>query len=125
MIDCGADWLNAVNSVSPTAIVLTHAHDDHAYGLAKGVSCPVYATDETWSVISSFPIAERRSLTVTVTDDGVGLSDDWSQPGHYGLRGLGERVGHLGGRLTLRNQERRGTLLLAEIPLGGVPQVTA
>jgi phosphoribosyl 1,2-cyclic phosphodiesterase len=63
MIDCGADWLNAVNSVSPTAIVLTHAHGDHAYGLAKGVSCPVYATDETWSVISRFPIAERRSLT--------------------------------------------------------------
>lgn len=63
MIDCGADWLNAVNSVSPTAIVLTHAHGDHAYGLAKGVSCPVYATDETWSVISRFPIADRRSLT--------------------------------------------------------------
>jgi glyoxylase-like metal-dependent hydrolase (beta-lactamase superfamily II) len=37
MVDCGADWLNAINSVSPTAIVLTHAHSDHAFGLAKGV----------------------------------------------------------------------------------------
>jgi phosphoribosyl 1,2-cyclic phosphodiesterase len=63
MIDCGADWLNAVNSVSPTAIVLTHAHRDHAFGLAKGVSCPVYATDATWSAISRFPILDHRSLT--------------------------------------------------------------
>lgn len=62
MIDCGADWLNAVNSVSPTA-VLTHAHGDHAFGLAKGVSCRVYATAETWSAISRFPIADRRSVT--------------------------------------------------------------
>ena len=69
--------------------------------------------------------AERRSLTVTVTDDGVGLSDDWSRPGHYGLQGLGERVGTLGGKLTLRNQERRGTLLAAEIPLTGLPRVIA
>jgi two-component system sensor histidine kinase UhpB len=69
--------------------------------------------------------AERRRLTVTVTDDGVGLSDDWSRPGHYGVRGLGERISHLGGKLTLRNQERRGTLLAAEIPLSGLPRVTA
>jgi two-component system, NarL family, sensor histidine kinase UhpB len=68
---------------------------------------------------------ERRNLTVTVTDDGVGLSDDWSRPGHYGLQGLGERVGHLGGKLTLRKQEARGTLLAAEIPLAGLPRVTA
>jgi two-component system sensor histidine kinase UhpB len=69
--------------------------------------------------------AERLNLTVTVTDDGVGLSDDWSRPGHYGLRGLGDRVSQLGGKLTLRNQELRGTLLAAEIPLAGLPQVTA
>jgi phosphoribosyl 1,2-cyclic phosphodiesterase len=63
MVDCGADWLNAINSVSPTAIVLTHAHSDHAFGLAKGVSCPVYATDDTWSAISRFPIVDRRMVT--------------------------------------------------------------
>ena len=69
--------------------------------------------------------AESRRLTVTVTDDGVGLPEDWSRPGHYGLRGLGERVGHLGGKLTLRNSECRGTLLMAEIPLAGLPRVSA
>ena len=69
--------------------------------------------------------AEPNSLTVTVTDDGVGVPDDWSRPGHYGLHGLAERVGHLGGKLTLRNQGRGGTLLAAEIPLAGLPRVSA
>jgi signal transduction histidine kinase len=69
--------------------------------------------------------AERRRLTVTVTDDGVGLPEDWSQPGHYGLRGLGDRVGHLGGKLTLRSRGPRGTRLAAEIPLAGLRQVSA
>lgn len=69
--------------------------------------------------------AERRRITVTVTDDGVGLPKDWSQPGHYGLQGLGERVGHLGGKLTLRNCGTRGTLLAAEIPLTGPPRASA
>ena len=36
-------------------------------------------------------------MTVTVTDDGVGLPQHWSRPGHFGLRGLAERVEHLGG----------------------------
>ena len=69
--------------------------------------------------------AERGSLTVTVTDDGVGLPKDWSRPGHYGLRGLRERVIHLGGNLTLHNRGSRGTLLAAQIPLAGLPPVGA
>jgi phosphoribosyl 1,2-cyclic phosphodiesterase len=63
MIDCGADWLKAVRKVSPTAIVLTHGHPDHAFGLAAGVACPVYATEETWSLISRYPLGDRRLIT--------------------------------------------------------------
>jgi phosphoribosyl 1,2-cyclic phosphodiesterase len=62
MIDCGLDWLKALKRISPTAIVLTHAHCDHAFGLAKGAPCPVYATDDTWSSISRFPISDRRTV---------------------------------------------------------------
>ena len=40
MIDCGADWLGRLRAVAPTAIVLTHAHADHAAGLAVGAPCP-------------------------------------------------------------------------------------
>jgi len=62
MIDCGADWLKALKSVAPTAIVLTHGHGDHAFGLAKGAPCPVYATVETWALIDRFPIEDRRTV---------------------------------------------------------------
>jgi glyoxylase-like metal-dependent hydrolase (beta-lactamase superfamily II) len=30
VIDCGLDWLGKLKRVRPTAIVLTHAHPDHA-----------------------------------------------------------------------------------------------
>ena len=56
-------------------------------------------------------------MIVTVTDDGVGLPENWSRPGHFGLRGLAERVEHLGGRLQVCNREPRGACLQAEIPL--------
>lgn len=62
MIDCGADWLHRLRSLAPTAIVLTHAHDDHAAGLAKGAPCPVYATAATWKVLSYLPIIDRRTM---------------------------------------------------------------
>jgi phosphoribosyl 1,2-cyclic phosphodiesterase len=60
MIDCGADWLGALPRVAPTAIILTHGHPDHAFGLASGAPCPVYAGAETWSLIARYPIDARR-----------------------------------------------------------------
>jgi phosphoribosyl 1,2-cyclic phosphodiesterase len=62
MVDCGTDWLKALKSVAPTAIVLTHGHGDHAFGLAKGAPCPVYATVATWALIDRFPIEDRRTV---------------------------------------------------------------
>ena len=66
MIDCGTDWLKARAKVAPTAIVLTHAHDDHAAGLALGASCPVYASEETWARIARFPIRDTRVIEARV-----------------------------------------------------------
>ncbi len=63
--------------------------------------------------------ASGEQLRVAVIDDGVGLPANWSRPGHFGLRGLTERVEHLGGTLSVRNQEPHGVCLTAEIPLGG------
>ena len=62
MIDCGADWLGRLDDVAPTAIVLTHAHADHAGGLTEGAPCPVYATDETLRLLRRFPIRDRRRM---------------------------------------------------------------
>ena len=57
-------------------------------------------------------------ITATVTDDGVGLAADWARPGHFGLRGLADRVRQLGGVFTIGNHEGRGVRLTADIPLG-------
>jgi phosphoribosyl 1,2-cyclic phosphodiesterase len=64
MIDCGADWLGRLQAIAPTAIVLTHAHLDHAGGLADGAPCPIYATAETQRLLDRFPIRDRRTITV-------------------------------------------------------------
>ena len=61
--------------------------------------------------------ATADRMTIVVTDDGVGLPAQWSRPGHFGLRGLAERVDHLGGKLEVRNREPHGVALTAEIPL--------
>ena len=52
MIDCGLDWLRRVRRLRPDAIVLTHAHPDHAWGLKDGAPCPVFAPEQTWQTLS-------------------------------------------------------------------------
>jgi ribonuclease BN (tRNA processing enzyme) len=67
MIDCGADWLGRLATIAPTAIVLTHAHSDHAAGLVDGAPCPVYATEVTFDLLRRYPIAERYGMSLRRT----------------------------------------------------------
>lgn len=60
LIDCGLDWLGRLGGLRPAAVLLTHAHPDHAAGLRHGSPWPVYATEETWSAIARYPIEERE-----------------------------------------------------------------
>jgi two-component system sensor histidine kinase UhpB len=60
---------------------------------------------------------DTRRIVATVTDDGAGLPADWARPGHFGLRGLAERVRQLGGTFSVGNQDGRGVSLSAEVPL--------
>jgi phosphoribosyl 1,2-cyclic phosphodiesterase len=62
MIDCGLDWLGKLKRVNPSAIVLTHAHPDHAWGLKHGAPCPVYAPEKTWQELRHYPIKDRRVI---------------------------------------------------------------
>ena len=61
MIDAGLDWRGLIDEIDPAAIVLTHAHGDHAGGLRGGAPCPVYACPETWECLSErrFPVHRR------------------------------------------------------------------
>ena len=60
MIDCGADWRGRLDEIAPRAVVVTHAHPDHALGLADGARCPVHASAEAWQEMEGWPIAQRR-----------------------------------------------------------------
>jgi phosphoribosyl 1,2-cyclic phosphodiesterase len=64
MVDCGEDWLGQMDGLSPApeAIVITHAHPDHAWGLKEGAPCPVYATKASWETMETFPIEDRQTL---------------------------------------------------------------
>ncbi len=68
--------------------------------------------------------AKDNRVFLSVADDGVGiphLAEGASRleiEGHYGIRGMRERLEGLGGQLVLRpNFNNKGTLLLASIPL--------
>jgi two-component system sensor histidine kinase UhpB len=61
--------------------------------------------------------ANEKSIVLTITDDGVGLPADWSRPGHFGLRGLADRVENLGGVFKVGNREPHGVCVRAEVPL--------
>jgi phosphoribosyl 1,2-cyclic phosphodiesterase len=62
MIDCGLDWLGKFERLHPDAIVLTHAHLDHAWGLKNGAPCPVHAPQKTWQTLRGCKIADRQVI---------------------------------------------------------------
>lgn len=61
-IDCGLDWLEEISALRADAILLTHAHPDHAFGLGNGAPCPVYATGDTWDRLTDLAIGQPRRI---------------------------------------------------------------
>jgi len=75
VVDCGTDWRGRVRRMGGRAFVLTHAHPDHAFGLADGSPVPVYATAESWELIRGYPIPPELRRVVRPRDpftiDGI------------------------------------------------------
>jgi two-component system sensor histidine kinase UhpB len=116
-----SDWRRRYPSV-----VLSATHDLSAE-LGPSIALAIYRVAQE-GLINALRHAQPRhvdidlrsdghDVVVAVTDDGVGMAPDWSRPGHFGLRGLQERVEHLGGTFTVGNSEPRGVRLSAKIPL--------
>lgn len=77
MVDAGEDWRGDLERIAPDAIVVTHAHPDHAWGLKEGAPCPVHATTWAWEEMEGYPIPgeERRVLEprMPVEVEGMGF----------------------------------------------------
>src|SRR5437762_10303162 len=74
MIDCGLDWLGKFERLHPDAIVLTHAHPDHAWGLRNGASCPVHAPDKTWQILTNCRVEDRHLIKERVPTRICGIT---------------------------------------------------
>jgi PAS domain S-box-containing protein len=99
--------------------------------LSKAVSTAVYralqesltniarhsGAKHTWVVLGM----ENGSIHFEVEDDGRGISpEDLSKARSLGLKGMRERVAHLGGALEVARAPRGGTRVRARIPLHGM-----
>lgn len=62
----------------------------------------------------------RFYFVARVTDDGIGISEDvlktGSPEGHWGLRGMHERIRLIGGRMDIDSQRGRGTVIRIRVP---------
>lgn len=61
MIDAGEDWREALHELRPRphALVITHAHPDHAWGLRDGSPAPVWAPDVAWADMEDYAIPDE------------------------------------------------------------------
>ncbi|HEY6451169.1 MAG TPA: ATP-binding protein [Steroidobacteraceae bacterium] len=60
---------------------------------------------------------DAHHILVSVADDGLGMPATESGPGHFGLRGLTERIARLGGVFKVSSRQPHGVCLTADIPL--------
>ena len=72
---------------------------------------------------------DGSTLTLSVQDDGRGLPEGITpatieRPGHMGITGMRERIGALGGTVTVEAPEGDGVKILVAVPLAGARSPT-
>jgi len=63
LIDFGRDWLGKLNQIKPDWILVTHAHEDHVWGLKQGTDIPVFASKDTIKLIKKFPLKNLKGFS--------------------------------------------------------------
>ena len=64
IIDRGEDWIGNEEWYGARAVLVTHAHPDHAWGLKQGTPCPVFASEDSWERMQSFQVKDRRTAGI-------------------------------------------------------------
>jgi glyoxylase-like metal-dependent hydrolase (beta-lactamase superfamily II) len=59
LCDFGENRRGLLARIRPDAIVVSHAHPDHAWGLAEGTGAPVYASRITHDLLRELPLGRR------------------------------------------------------------------
>lgn len=100
MVDCGEDWLGNLSDLQLNAMVITHAHPDHAWGLKEGAPCPVFAPQEVRGEIDNYPIQETRQIEHRRTTEIEGIHFEAFPVDHSTLApAVGYRI--TAGRMTI------------------------
>src|SRR5206468_2685607 len=82
-----------------------------------------YARASTVSVVVS---EQNDGLSVTVTDDGIGISPDvLAHPTSHGLTGMQQRVAPFGGSFEIVSAPNQGTRVTAWVPVPRMPEPQA
>jgi signal transduction histidine kinase len=96
------------------AVPLPAAHAEALYYIAREALANV--VKHARATHATVTLMQDTMVRLTIEDDGVGLGAP--APAYtYGLAGMRERVGALGGRLHMENRPSGGTRVVAELPL--------
>jgi len=64
LCDFGENQAGRLGEIRPDAIVVSHAHPDHAWGLREGSAATVFASAATHALIGGFPIREPVAMAL-------------------------------------------------------------
>jgi ribonuclease BN (tRNA processing enzyme) len=62
LCDFGQNREGMLSKIAPDAILVSHAHPDHSWGLKEGTDVPVHASPVTHEILKDLPIRRREVL---------------------------------------------------------------
>jgi signal transduction histidine kinase len=77
------------------------------------------------SLVTIALVVAEGNVSLTIEDDGVGTGPSASAAAGFGVRGMRERVEHLGGRLVFSSRRGEGTRVHVSVPLTSSQQPVA
>jgi signal transduction histidine kinase len=124
-VDCKIDFNNYDSKLVPAYV------DIAIFGICREAATNIVKHANASSSSIDIKIVEAQTpqdsdakkatlnyVSLTITDNGVGLPKDYKSGDGHGVEGMGERVFALGGTFSIQNKEKyHGTEIIATFPL--------